>query len=206
MNAIDSLEVYRLLTGVIIPRPIAWISTLGEGGVINIAPFSYFNIMGADPPIVAIGIGNRRDGSPKDTAANILRNDDFVINLVDEAVAPAMNITAIDFPLGTSELTEANLTAEPSRQVSTPRVAEARIHLECRLEKALEIGANRIILGRVLHVHVRDVDTLENWNPIGRLNGGGWYTRTTERFDMPRILLRDWQELSEKNAKEQNGR
>lgn len=199
LGALSASEGYRLLTSVVVPRPIAWVTTLGENGVVNAAPFSYFNLLGSDPPIVGIGVGNRRDGQPKDTARNAMTRGEFVVNLVDEAGAEPMNITAIDFPFGTSELTEAGLTAAASLHVAPPRIAESPISLECRLARTVEIGSNRILLGEVICIQVRS-DLVEEGNRIrtenahliARMHGAGGYARTSDRFQLDRIALSDW--------------
>ncbi|MDX1932736.1 MAG: flavin reductase family protein [Capsulimonadales bacterium] len=197
LSQLSAQEGYRLLTGVVVPRPIAWVSTLGEEGTINVAPFSFFNILGSDPPTIGIGVGNRKDGSPKDTAANILRSGEFVVNLVDEANAEAMNVTAIEFPPGISELTEAGLTAAPSVRVTAPRIAEAKVCLECRLFQVVANGNNRILIATVEHVHVREGETPETFRFIGRTDGPGGYVRTRDRFEIARIRWTDWRGRSE---------
>ncbi|GAB4464333.1 MAG: flavin reductase family protein [Armatimonadaceae bacterium] len=193
LTQMPSSDGYRLLTSLIVPRPIAWVSSISEEGVVNAAPYSFFNILGSNPPIVAIGVGNRKEGDPKDTAANILFAGEFVVNLVDEATAEAMNITAIEFPAEAGELAEAGLTAAPSSAIRVPRIAESPVNLECRLAEVVQIGANRVLFGEILHVHVRDGETPETLRQIGRMGGGGGYTRTTDRFQMPRIPLSEWQ-------------
>lgn len=201
LGAMSSGDGYRLLTSVIVPRPIAWVTSLGEEGAVNAAPFSFFNLLGSDPPVVGIGVGNRKDGLPKDTAHNIELSGDFVVNLVDEENAERMNVTAIDFPRGVSEIQEAHLSLTPSLAVTTPRITQSPIHLECRHVQTLEIGRNRILLGEVVHVHVR-VELLDgNGRPrtgdlrlIGRMHGGGWYARTSDLFDLPRLNLAEWRE------------
>src|SRR5690349_17156677 len=123
MDQVSARDRYKLLTGVVVPRPIALVTTLDSAGGINAAPFSFFNAMGADPPLVVLGVGNRSREEPKDTAKNIRAGRDFVVNLVSEEIAERMNITAVDFPHGTDELAAAGLTAAPSHRVKPPRVA-----------------------------------------------------------------------------------
>lgn len=192
---------YRVLSGLVVPRPIGWVTTVaGEGGVINAAPFSYFNLMGSDPPLVGLGISDGRYGE-KDTVRNATATGAFVVNLVDEANAAAMNVTAIEFPPHTSEVEEAGLATLPGVQVPVPRLASAPAALECRLEQRVDIGNNRVLLGRVVHVHLRDDlwsaaerrPLTEEARLIGRLHGGGWYARTSDRFLMDRIRLADWE-------------
>ena len=147
---------YKLLTSLVVPRPIAWVSSQDPAGGINLAPFSFFNVMGAEPPIVVIGVGNGPDGRPKHTGQNIEATREFVVNLVTEELIAAMNLTAADFPAGQSELDAAGLHAAPSRLVSVPRVAEARASLECVLQSFQRIGANNVIIGEVVALHLAD--------------------------------------------------
>jgi len=193
-------EAYKLLASVVVPRPIALVSTLGPDGQTNAAPFSFFNLVAVCPPVVALGIADRAPGSPKDTRANIVRTGSFVVNLVDEALAHPMNICGIDFPSGESELDAAHLTALPSVAVAAPRIAESPVQLECRLAQIVTLGDNNIVLGEVVFLHIRDefVDTgkrrvhTDALHLIGRMHGGGWYARTSDLFDMPRIPYAQW--------------
>jgi flavin reductase (DIM6/NTAB) family NADH-FMN oxidoreductase RutF len=185
---------YAMLVSLITPRPIAWVTTLNENGLINAAPFSFFNALGGNPPIVGFAPGDRDDGSPKDTARNIRRTHEFVVNLVDEETAEAMNRTSASFPYGVSELESAGLTAVSSSVVAPPRIGESPASLECREWGTLEIGGNRVIIGLVRRVHVRDElidpDKLrirtEHFRVIGRMAAPNWYCRTRDRFEMVR--------------------
>ena len=208
---IDTMETgqsYKLLASVVLPRPIALVSTLDENGTVNAAPFSFFNLLGSSPPIVALGITNKDKDTPKDSRVNIARTREFVVNLVHAGLADAMNACAIDFPAGVSELDAAGLSAAPSIRVAAPRLAEARVSLECRLHSIVEIGDNRIVLGEVVYLHLGDafVDGemlrvhAEKLELIGRMHGGGWYVRTTDLFDLPRPNYADW--LVKENATE----
>ncbi len=191
---------YKLLTGVVVPRPIAWVTTLDENGVVNAAPFSFFNVMGSDPPIVAFGPSWRPDGANKDTPHNIRLTGEFVINLVDENLAAQMNICATDFPAGESEIEAAKLELAPSIRVKVPRIAASPAQLECREHSSIEIGKTRIVLGEVLHLRIRD-DLVnsekfyvagEKMNLIGRMHGPGGYTRTRDYFEIPRLNYDEW--------------
>lgn len=190
---------YKLLTGLIVPRPIAFVTTRSAGGQINAAPFSYFNLMGSDPPVVVIGPGNH-DGRPKDTARNIRETGAFVVNLVDEAIAEQMNLAATDFPYGMNELEAVGLTAAPSVAVDVPRIAEAPASLECREAATVRVGRSRIVIGEVLYLHVRDelVDPekmyidAEKLRAVGRMGGHG-YARTSDLFQMQRLSYEVWQ-------------
>ncbi|MGH8101370.1 MAG: flavin reductase family protein [Chthoniobacterales bacterium] len=185
---------YAMLVSLITPRPIAWVTTLDENGKVNAAPFSFFNALGGNPPIIGFSPGDRDDGSPKDTARNIRRTHEFVVNLVDEATAEAMNRTAASLPYGVSELESAGLTPVVSSVVGPPRIGEAPASFECAEWGTLEIGGNRIVIGTVRRVHVRDElidpETLrirtEQFHVIGRMASPNWYCRTRDRFEMIR--------------------
>jgi flavin reductase (DIM6/NTAB) family NADH-FMN oxidoreductase RutF len=196
-------EVYKLLIGLIAPRPIALITTLDEKGKLNAAPFSAFNYFCTDPPIVGVGVTNRPDQNfvPKDTARNIRRTGDFVVNVVIEDIAEKMNICAIDFPQGTNELEIAGFTTAGSLAVKTPRIEQAHAALECREHTTLEIGKSRIILGRVVAIYVEDryIDPAgpyilaEELHAVGRMNGLGNYVRTRDAFlKIPRVSYAEW--------------
>jgi len=193
---------HKLLSGVIVPRPIAFTTTLDAHGRLNAAPFSFFNLMGSDPPVVVFAPGDRPDGMPKDTAANVRATREFVVNIVDEALAERMNVTAINFPPGTDELAEAGLTPLRSVQVAVPRIAEAPASLECREVTTLQVGRTRIVVGEVLHLHLRDdlvdADRLyvhtDRLHAVGRMHGSGWYTRTEDLFQIERIAFEAWRE------------
>jgi len=186
-------ERYKLLIGLVIPRPIAWISTRSANGVANCAPFSFFNIFSEDPPLCVIGINPRKDGALKHSLINIRRTREFVVNLVDEASANAMHISSYEFPEEVSEFDKTGLTTAPAARVQHPRIAEAAACLECRVERILEISATReLVLGEILLVHARDgiIDphskriSEAHYRPIGRLFANRYCT-TRQRFDLP---------------------
>ena len=187
-------RAYAVLASLVTPRPIAWVTTVNAEGAINAAPFSFFNVLGANPPIVGICPGDRPDGTPKDTARNIRSTHEFVVNLVDEGLAEAMNKTAATVPYGVNELELAGLTAAASSSVKPPRIAEAPASLECVEWGTLQIGENRLIIGLVKRVHVREEliepETLrirsELFHVIGRMASPHWYCHTTDRFEMIR--------------------
>src|SRR5450432_1723213 len=187
-------RAYAILASLITPRPIAWVTTISPDGMVNAAPFSFFNVLGTNPPIVGFCPGDREDGTPKDTARNVRLTHEFVVNLVDEPLAEAMNKTAASLPYGTSELDAAGLTAAASSVVRPPRIAEAPASLECSEWGTLQIGGNRLIIGLVKRVHVRDelfdTDTLrvrgELFHIVGRMASPHWYCRTRDRFEMKR--------------------
>lgn len=185
---------YKLLVGLVTPRPIALVSTRGRDGVVNAAPFSFFNVFSEDPAVVALGIDGREDGSgPKDTARNIRETSCFVVNLVDEAIAEAMNLCATELPPDVSELTYAGLTAAPCAVIDQPRLAEAPVSLECRLMQIVVLpGGRDLVLGTVVALHARDgiLDARLNvdparYKPVGRLYGP-WYARQDDRFRLER--------------------
>lgn len=198
-SKIASKDCYKLITSTVVPRPIAWVVTQSVDGVLNAAPYSFFNAVSGEPPIVALGVGNRAEGGPKDTNGNIRRSGQFVVNLVSDALAQAMNVTAVEFDADVDEIAKAGLTTAPSVLVGPPRIAESPVALECEVFQIVALPNDRdIILGRVLMVHVRDDCVLDaarcyidtpKLGLVGRMHGGGWYARTTDRFEMPRIPL-----------------
>ncbi len=203
IDAIPGSSTYKLLVGLVAPRPIALITSMDEQGHLNAAPFSAYNYLCTDPPIVGIGVTNRPDSRfvPKDTARNIRRTGEFVINVVTEDIAEKMNICATDFPSEMSEVDIAGFTTLPSLKVKVPRLSEAHAALECREYTTMEIGRSRIILGRVMNIYVEDryVDPAgpyvhaEELHSIGRMNGLGNYVRTRDAFiTIPRISYEEW--------------
>ena len=185
---------YRILAGLVTPRPIALTTTMDEHGRVNAAPFSFFNVLGDSPPIVGLCPGDRAPGVPKDTARNIRVTQEFVVNLVDESLAEAMNLCAASLPPGEDETRHAGLLTVASTAVKPPRLAAAPASLECRNIGIFEIGENRLIIGEVLRVHVREgILDPETWlvnaqlyQPIGRMQSPHWYCRTRDQFEMRR--------------------
>jgi len=187
-------RAYPILASLIVPRPIALVTTVSPDGKINAAPFSFFNVLGADPPILAVAPGDRDDGSPKDTARNIRLTHEFVVNLVDEALAEAMNKCAASLPYGEDELRHAGLKAKASSVVKPPRIAESPVSLECKEWGTFQIGDNRVVIGLVKRLHVRE----DLFDPdkkrinsdrlflIGRMASPHWYCRTRDRFELLR--------------------
>src|SRR5579862_8989360 len=144
-----SENIYKLLVSTVVPRPIAWVTTQDIDGTVNAAPFSFFNAVSGNPPVVAIGIGGRAPGDVKDTGGNIRRTGEFVVNLVSNRLAEQMNITAIDFEKNVNELAEAGLTTAPSSRVKPPRIADSPVSFECERLVIVEVGVDRaVILGR----------------------------------------------------------
>lgn len=190
-------EVYKLLTAAIVPRPIAWVSTVDAAGQPNLAPFSFFNAVCSRPPTILFCTGIRAvDRNPKDTFNNIRATGEFVVNFVTETLAEAMNITAVEAPPQVNEFERAGLTAAPGITVNVPHVAETPIYFECRLREIVTIseepGGGSIIIGTVTLMHFDEtvyregnyID-FEAYRPVGRMTGAG-YVRTADRFDMPR--------------------
>jgi len=195
---LDSREIHELMVGCVVPRPIAFVSTIGEDGVYNVAPFSFFTLLSMHPTVVGFAIGRKRGGSKKDTLVNIEFSRDYVINVVSEAIAPAMNQASGDYPSHVDEFKEAGLTPVASDMVKPPRVAESPIQIECRLMQIMEFGVfpriHNFIVGEVLVVHVQDdliVDGViksDRLKAVGRL-GEDLYCRTGDLFEMKRPRL-----------------
>jgi len=203
---LDAQQKYKLLTALVIPRPIALVTTLGPGGVVNAAPYSFFNAFSQDPPLVVLGIERKAPDRPKDTGRNIDLTGEFVVNLVSEEIAGAMNVCAVDFPAEVSELEPAGLHTAQSRFVRPPRLAEAPAALECRTFTLMRIGARReLVIGEVLGGWVRDdiVDPgtlridLSRYRPVGRLFGN-LYCRVHDVFELKRRSYAEW--LAERSA------
>jgi len=192
----DYRDIYKLMVGVIVPRPLAFVSTISADGVRNLAPFSFFTGISANPPVICFSPMVRgSDGSRKDTLRNIEAVKEFVVNVVSEEFAEQMNICSAEFPPEVDEFEASGLTPIPSDLVKPPRVKESHINMECRLVQIVEVSAKplggSIVLGEVLRFHIDDalfdkykIDP-DKLHPIGRM-GGPTYTRTTDRFDMAR--------------------
>lgn len=186
---INAYQRYKLMASLIVPRPIALVTTLGANGVVNAAPFSMFNMMGEDPPIVMISINRLQDGQLKDTAANILTQGEFVVHMTDEAMAAKMHACGVSYPPTVSELDAVNLTTTHSHCVKPPRIVEAPVAFECVLHEKLETPSRYVFIGRVLWLSARDglVDTtawrvnLRDYHPVGRF-GASFYVTSRNRF------------------------
>ena len=202
MQELPLAQRYKLITSTITPRPIAWVTSLSapdESGaqVVNAAPYSFFNAVGVEPPLVVLGLlKDMRTRALKDTARNVLANGEFVVNLVSEHDAAAMNLTSVDAPADVSEVDYAGLETLPSSMVKPPRIATAPVAFECRKVVALDIGTlQTVLIGEILVTHVADdfiadVDKLYLDTPamklIGRTHGAGWYVRNSGSFAMER--------------------
>lgn len=188
---------YKLLTGAIVPRPIGWISTIDEDGVPNLAPFSFFNVVSGNPPHVLFCVSLRAsEDLDKDTLRNVRVNGEFVVNIVTEDLAWAMNETAATLEPSINEFQHAGLTETPSTKIRPPRVAEAPIHFECRVTEIVnvgqKVGGSAVVIGEVVHIHVNDDFLLgddkidpDKLRPIGRMAGTD-YVRTADRFSLIR--------------------
>jgi len=198
--ALGPRERYKLLIGTVVPRPIAWVTTRSPEGRVNAAPYSFFNCLSADPPILALGVENHPDMSFKDTALNIRLTEEFTVNIVDHANVEAMNTCAVAFPAEVDELAMAGLSAVAGDKVSCPRIGEAPVALECRRHLTLELGRSReIILGLVLAVHIRE-DLLDpvrlhvdqqDLDAVGRMGGHG-YANTRDYFELVTPGVAEW--------------
>jgi flavin reductase (DIM6/NTAB) family NADH-FMN oxidoreductase RutF len=191
---------YKVLISLVIPRPIALVTTLGPTGIVNAAPFSFFNIFSESPPLAVLGLQSKPDKRLKDTSAHIRDRGEFVINLVDEALGAQMNQCAVDFPPEISEIDAAKLNLLPSEKIKIPRIAEAPAALECRHYTTLEVSAERrLAIGEIVHIHVRDgiVDPvklrvdMKAYRPLARLYGN-FYASLGEPFTHVRQSYEEW--------------
>ena len=195
-------ELYNILLNSVAPRPIAWVSTTSASGQHNLAPFSFFNVVCVDPPLLAFAPGLRRPRQPeaargeaKDTLRNIRETREFVVNVVTYELAEAMNLTSGEYDASVNELALAKLTPEPSQLVRPPRVAESPVSFECKLHQILDFSnaptGGSLVIGQIVSIHINDANLKDgkldrnSLDLIGRM-GGLQYTRTTDRFEMVR--------------------
>jgi flavin reductase (DIM6/NTAB) family NADH-FMN oxidoreductase RutF len=184
-------SLYRTLTGAVVPRPIGWISTTSEDGVDNLAPYSFFNVVSVDPPVVMFAPVDDGPDGLKDSARNVVDTGEFVHNVVTADLAEAMNATSATLPPDGDEFDHAGLDRARAEKVTPPRVANADIALECELYDVIDIGISTLILGEVVMVHVDDAVTteakvdVEKVDAVGRL-AGNWYAQTSDRFRLER--------------------
>ena len=199
-NELALQDASHLMTDIVVPRPIAWVSTVDENGVNNLAPFSCYGLVSGSPMVVGFSVGSYRDGKKKDTIRNIELTKDFVINVVTEALAEAMNVTSAAYPREVSEFVKAGVTPVKADIVNAPMVKESPIKMECRVVQIIEFGkapvTNSLILGSVLRVHIADkywnklTRRIEGLRPIARLGGeGDEYCRTGDTFQMKRPII-----------------
>ncbi|MDM8532910.1 flavin reductase family protein [Anaerolineales bacterium HSG25] len=194
---LSTKELHKLMTSTIMPRPIGWISSIDEAGHINLAPFSFFNIVCPNPPHVLFCPGIRRQTKlPKDTLTNVKTTGEFVVNIVTESLAQAMNTSATELPPTENEFELAGLTALPSVHVKPPRVAESPINYECRVVHIYEVGQQAgngsVVIGEIVHIHVNEAIVSDDLHieiaelkPIGLLRGSN-YCRVTDQIEIPR--------------------
>lgn len=197
VKELDKSQVYKLMTSVIVPRPIAWISTVSKDGIYNIAPFSYFAGVSSQPPILMISIGRKENGYKKDTWQNIEDTGEFVVNIVINQLAEKMNITSAPFAPEENEFKKAGLTAKKADIVQAPLIEEAPINIECRKYEIVNIGKMGVIFGEILKFHIRDdilnekgyVDTTR-LEIVGRMGSANYCLTTKENtFEMGKPKL-----------------
>lgn len=197
MRELDLAARYKIVNSTITPRPIAWITTVSPEGLVNAAPYSFFNACGVEPPMVMLGLlKDMKTGGYKDTATNIAANGEFVVNLVSEADAETMNQSSVDAPRDVSEVDYAGIATTPSDVVAPPRIATSPVSFECRKLEMLDIGRlQTVLIGEILITHIDDrfianpeklyLDT-PAMGLIGRTHGAGWYARGSDQFTLER--------------------
>jgi flavin reductase (DIM6/NTAB) family NADH-FMN oxidoreductase RutF len=192
---------YKLMLATVLPRPIAWVTSQDKNGLVNAAPFSFFNVFGTEPATVGIGVGRNGGSKPKDTCLNIRATEEFVVSLVQFSAAEKMRASSMPFPSHVSEISAVGLSTLPSERVAPPRIAESPASFECKFMQEIRLGNFSLILGRIVMLHVRDEAVLdadrlhidaENMDLIGRMEGA-LYTRTRDKFepniDLAQMLL-----------------
>lgn len=194
-KSVNPIDVYKVMVGSIVPRPIAFVSSVSPEGILNLAPFSFFTGASANPPVVCFSPMYNAEGIRKDTIHNIERTREFVVNIVSEEFVEQMNITAAEFPPAVDEFAASGLTPLPSELIAAPRVKESHVSMECRLLQIIEFSrlplGGGLIIGEILLFHVDD-DYIDHYRidpdklkALGRMAGNS-YVRTTDRFDLAR--------------------
>lgn len=196
MRELPLAQRYKILGSTITPRPIAWVTSLSADGVVNAAPFSFFNCVGVEPPLVVLGLlRDLKTGRMKDTATNLHETGEFTVNLVCEGDGPVMNESSAPAPPEVSEVDYAGIVTAPSRFIAPPRIATSPVSFECRVHQLTDIGMQTVVLGEVLAAHVADAFITDRaklyfdtpaMKLIGRTHGAGWYVRCTDQFVMER--------------------
>ncbi len=187
LKDLDPKQIYKLMISAIVPRPIAWVSTISKEGILNAAPFSYYAGVSSSPPVVMISIGRKDTKEKKDTWKNIEETGEFVINLVTYELVDKMNITSVSFERGVNEFEKAKITPKSATMVKAPLIAESPVNIECKTYEILNIGKMGVIFGEILNIHVKD-DILNNKGYIdttklkivGRLGGANYCLITKE--------------------------
>lgn len=201
-ETLPASERYKLVVSTVVPRPIAWVVSQDAAGVVNTAPFSFFNIFTDSPAVLGIGCGPKPGGATKDTLENIKATGQFTVCLVPHSHLQHMNATAIDFDAQIDEMDEAGLTKVASTKIKVPRIGESPVAMECETFQLIPVGHHTIVLGKVLAMHVRDeavMDPVKNYidtpklDLVGRMHGRGWYTTTRDRMEVPRLSVADWE-------------
>jgi flavin reductase (DIM6/NTAB) family NADH-FMN oxidoreductase RutF len=186
-------ERYKVLTAFVLPRPIAWVTTMGPTGVVNAAPFSFFNVFCEDPPLCMFAANHRPDGRVKDTVVNIQRSGEFVVNMTDEPLARAMHDSSGDFPPEIGEAGYLGLKLAPSTKIAVPRLADAPWSMECKTWKTIDVNGDRqLIMGEGINFHIRDElwdgeamrVHMDRYHPVGRMFADR-YCRTDDRIVFP---------------------
>ena len=209
LRQMGSEQRYKILSSTVTPRPIAWITSRSADGIRNCAPYSFFNVMGSSPPTLAIGLLPNKTGL-KDSARNILAMREFVVHLVSESMAPAMNITCMDAPPEVDEITCAGLATVPADVVSCDLICGVPAAFECRILHAIETGPDQVVvIGEVLVVHIAD-EFVQNearlhfdtpaMKLVARMHGSGWYARSTDLFQMQRPTYEGWIQESDRES------
>lgn len=201
-QAMKPMARYELLLGTVLPRPITIVTTLSADGALNAAPYSLFNVVSHDPPVIMIAVLPHPERRLKDTAANVFATREFVVNLVSRSMAEAMNITNIDAPPGTNELALAKLEAAPSTSVKPPRIATSPVAFECRLLTALSFNSDQaVVFGEVMSAFISDhlvqdathgIVDAPKLDLFGAMHGARWYCSTADRFEMVRPTWAQW--------------
>ena len=191
-------DVYKLLISTVTPRPIAWVSSIDDQGIVNLAPFSFFNVVSVNPPVLGFSPLLDGTGKSKDTLNNIRNTREFVVNVVSHHIADAMNQTSAPYEHHVDELQQTGLTAMSSSLVKPPSVQEAMVHYECRLHDLISFGndplAGNLILGQICHIHVNDElkdgdrINVSKLDTVGRMEGS-YYSTTRDRFAIDRPIL-----------------
>jgi flavin reductase (DIM6/NTAB) family NADH-FMN oxidoreductase RutF len=203
-SELKPIERYKLLCGIVVPRPIALVTSLDDAGRVNAAPFSFFNVFSEEPAQIVLGLQHKAPGEPKDTTRNLTRAKSFVVNMVDEPLAVTMNLCATDFPPDVSEIEALGIETAKSTLVDPPRIAAAPFALECRRSMSLAFHESReLLVGEVVAIHARSDLTdshsfytdPQRYRPIGRLAGSA-YCRQGEVFEMRRLTYDEWRKQS----------